>query len=501
MIREEIKEKIAKAVGLPADQVSIEHTSSNIPGDYTTNVALKLKKDPKEIAGKLECKLFEKVETAGPGFINLFLSKKALSEEVKEILKKKGKYGSFSQKEKANIEFISANPTGPLHIGHGRNAFAGKAIALVLEKAGFKVTKDYYINDAQVSRQIKTVMDTASQVKESGQGEGLPYYTPYLQDKISRLEDPEKITEQIMKENREFIEKKLEIKFDRWVSEEKDLFEKKKVRKIFEWLEKKNLVYKKEEAWWIKTSKFGDQKDWVVKRKDGSPTYLLSDIAYHKEKMDKGFGRIINILGADHQAHASKIRAAAKILDYKGRLDILILQLVTLKGREKLSKRKGQIVSLEELVDLIGLDAASFFYLQKSLDTHMEIDLDLAGEKSSKNPVYYVQYAHARICSILRKTDLKPELKNPEHPSELELAKKLSEFPEIVKDTARDYQVQRLPRYSLELASFFHRFYRDCQVISKDRDLTRSRLALTLACKNVLKQTLGLMGVSSPEKM
>jgi arginyl-tRNA synthetase len=273
-------------------------------------------------------------------------------------------------------------------------------------------------------------------------------------------------------------------------------------------LKKKNLVYKEEGAEWLKTSKFGDEKDRVIIRKDGMPTYLLSDVAYHKDKFDRGFQRVINVWGADHQGHISKIKAVAKILGFKGDLDILITQLVRLKtGR--LSKRKGEVITLEWLVDEVGLDATRFFYLAKSLDTQMEFDVELAKEKSEKSPVFYVQYAYARICSILKKLRIKNEklkittknLKLLKHPSELELIKQLIRFPEIVEDTAKDYQVQRLPQYAIDLATSFHQFYRDCRVLIENKSLSEARLALILATKTVLKNTLSLMGISAPEKM
>ncbi|RLC35425.1 MAG: arginine--tRNA ligase, partial [Candidatus Nealsonbacteria bacterium] len=241
--------------------------------------------------------------------------------------------------------------------------------------------------------------------------------------------------------------------------------------------------------------------------KSGEPTYFLSDIAYHRDKFNRGFQKVIDIWGADHQAHVSKMKAAAKMLEYEGNLDILVLQLVTLKGKEKISKRKGDIITLEELVDEIGPDVARWFYLQKSLNTHMEIDLSLAKEQSEKNPVYYVQYAHARISSIFRKFRKTQQDKKYtpvdllSHPSELVLIKQLIRFPEIVEDTAGDYQVQRLPQYALALATAFHQFYRDCRVLSDNEKLTRARLSLVLAAQIVLKNTLSLMGISVPEKM
>ncbi len=267
------------------------------------------------------------------------------------------------------------------------------------------------------------------------------------------------------------------------------------------------MVYEKEGAWWIKTSEYGDERDWVVVRETGEPTYLLSDIAYHKDKFERGFNKVIDIWGADHQAHVSKMKAAAKMLGFRGDLDILILQLVSLRGKEKLSKRKGEIVTLEDLVGEIGLDATRFFYLQKSLDTHMEIDIALAKDQSEKNPVYYIQYAHARICSILRKSRLVEARFQPnnfqllKHQSELALIKQLIRLPEVVEDTAEDYQIQRLPQYATELATAFHQFYRDCKVLSEVEGLRQARLGLILATKTVLKNTLGLMGITTPERM
>jgi len=526
MIKNLIKTKIKKAINLIFEekiwpQFEIPEIEVFYPppnqGDYSTNLAFLLAKvlnrQPLEIARDLKSKLedpqiFEKIEVGGGGFINFFLSLEFLQNQILEILKKDYGKLDFGRGKKVSIESISANPTGPLHIGNGRNAFSGDVLANVLERAGYKVTREYFINDAKVNTQIKLLGKTAL-------GRGTVYFTPYLSEKLKAKSEKLKkikdegeaghlIAQEVQKDNRDFIEKKLKIKFDKWVSEE-DFYEKSKIKKIFEWLKKKNLVYKKEDAWWIKTSQFGDERDWVIIRETGEPTYLLSDIAYHKDKFDRGFQKIINIWGADHQAHVSKIKAVAKMLGYKGSLDILILQLVTLRGKEKISKRRGEIITLEDLINEIGLDVARFLYLQKSLDTHMEIDLALAKEQSEKNPVYYVQYAHARICAMLRKSG-KSQISNPNfqllsHPSELNLIKQLIRFPEMVEDTAKDYQIQRLPQYALDLATAFHQFYRDCKVLSDDKNLTQARLSLVLATKTVLKNSLALMGISAPERM
>jgi arginyl-tRNA synthetase len=514
MIREEIEKLTERAIKDLYDKevkIGIEHPAELSFGDYSTNIAMILKKNPQEIANAIKSPIFEKIEVKN-GFINFFISKEYLQNQVKEILEKGEKFGQLNigKNQKAQIEFISANPTGPLHIGNGRGAFFGDTLANVLEKAGYKITREYYINDAKKSAQIKELGKTAL-------GRGVTYLTKNLEFRIKKLGPKLKkisgeneagylLAQEVQKDIKGFIEKKIRIKFDNWISEE-ELYKKKKVDKIFDWLKKENLSYLKEGAWWVKTSQFGDSQDWVIIRSEaegGEPTYLLSDTAYHKDKFDRGFNKIINIWGADHQGHVGKMKAVAKMLGFKGDLDILITQVVRLKSGLKLSKRRGQIITLEELIDEIGLDVARFFYLIKSLDTQMEFDLDLAKQQSEKNPVYYVQYAHARICSILRKIKGKISLGNYEllkEPSELELIKQLIRLPEIIEDTARDYQVQRIPQYAIELATIFHQFYRDCHVISEDKELTKARFSLVLATKAVFKNTLNLMGISAPEHM
>jgi len=512
MAREEIIKLIQKATGEKPEKIKVEQPEDVSHGDYSTNIALQLKKDPTEIARKLKSGIFEKVEVAEPGFINFFLSKEFLQKQVEGILKQGEKFGQLKigKNKKTQVEFISANPTGPLHIGNGRGAFFGDTLANILEKAGYKITREYYINDAKANTQIKTLGQTAL-------GRGTTYLNSYLQEKILNLkskilnlrdggEAGYLLAQEIQKDTKDFIENKLKIKFNSRVSEE-DLYKKNKVDKIYNWLKSKNFVYQKEGAWWIKTAQFGDTQDWVIIRSQaegGEPTYLLSDIAYHKDKFDRGFKKIIDIWGADHQGHVGKIKAVAKMLNYKGDLDILISQVVRLK-KGKISKRKGEVVALEWLIDEVGLDAARFFYLMKSLDTQMEFDVELAKEKSEKSPVYYIQYAHTRICGILRKvkhpTSNIKHLTLLNHPSELGLIKQLIRFPEIIEDTAKDYQVQRIPQYAIDLATSFHQFYRDCRVISDDENLSRARLGLILATQTVLKNALNLMGVSAPEKM
>ncbi|MBZ9569298.1 arginine--tRNA ligase [Patescibacteria group bacterium] len=535
------KEKVFPKFDIPG--IKIECPKERVHGDYSTNVAIvlskKIKKDPMETAKTLASRLqvlgsglFEKVEVKKPGFINFFLSKEYLQSQVKEILKRGEKFGQLKigKNKKVQVEFISANPTGSLHIGNGRGAFWGDSLSNVLEKAGYRVTREYYIDDAKNSLQIRELGKTAL-------GKGRTYLTKDLEIKIKKLKPKlKKITDfgeaghllaqEIQKDIKDLIENKLKIKFNVWASEEK-LYKKKKIEKILSWLKKKEFVYQKEKAQWIKTLEFGDSKDWVVVRTTGEPTYFLSDIAYHKDKINGGFKKIIDIWGADHQAHVSKMKAAMKILGFKGDFDVLITQMVSLK-KGKISKRKGEIITLESLVDEVGLDAVRFFYLVKSLDTQMEFDVELAKERSAKSPVFYIQYANARIHSILAKSQIpstkfqtnskwgpqkregggrvevqisNSKLKLLTHPSELNLIKQLIRFPEIIEDTAKDYQVQRIPQYAIDLATVFHQFYRDCRVLSEDGPLTQARLGLILATKQVIKNTLNLMGISAPEKM
>ena len=523
MIRSEIKKLIDQAIAkaqknkkLPdfeMPEILIEHPENKEFGDYSSNIAMVLaksaKKNPMEIAEIIAKNISDlEAQAAQPGFTNFKLKPELLREKVAEIIKLKDKYGQLDdKKKKISVEFISANPTGQLHIGHARGAFFGDALVKVLKKAGYDTVSEYYINDAQDSAQIKTFGQTAL-------GKGETYLTDYVKQKIEEnKKDIEKcktdgetgslLAQVIQKDIQEFIEKKLKIKFDNWFSEQKELYDKNQLKDIYKELQKKDLVYEKDGAQWLKTTKLGDKQDWVIVRESGEYTYLLPDIAYHKKRFDKKYDKIINIWGADHQGHVGKIKAAAKILDYKGELEFLITQVVRLKG-EKMSKREGKTLTLQWLIDEVGLDAVRFFYLLKSLDSQMEFDLDLAKQQSQKNPVYYVQYAYARICSIFRKADIKPETKHLEklkEKAELDLIRQLLRLPEIIEDTAQDYQAQHLAYYAMGLAISFHKFYDSCQVLGEDKDLSSARLALAKAAQIVLKNVLDVIGVNAPEKM
>ena len=517
-MREQIKNLIKKASSI--DNFSVEISNNKSHGDCSTNVALilakKLGKNPKEVAegikAKIRSDLFSKIEVAGPGFINFFIAENYLKKQLSIILKEKNKFGNLKigKGQKVNVEFVSANPTGPLTLGNGRGGFGGDVLANVLNKAGYKVTREYYINDmgAQIKKLGHSVIGDAEAVYK---GE----YILNLRNKIKRPKgypDPEKVGEKaakiILDKMIKPSLKKMGIKFDVWFSE-KDLYKKGEVDKAIMELTKKGFTYESERAVWFKSKDIGDDKDRVLARADGIKTYFASDIAYLKNKFKRGFGKLIMFLGADHYGYIPRLKAASHAFGFeKDNIDDIVMQLVRLfeNGKEvRMAKRTGIYVTIDELIDEVGLDVARFFFLMISSNTHMNFNLDLAKEKSEKNPVFKVQYAYARLSSILRKAG-KLNIKNPNfklltEPSELELIKELIKFPEIIEDTAKDYQTQRLPQYAMSLTDAFHKFYENCRVISADKKLTMARLALVVATKIVLKNTLDLIGVSAPEKM
>jgi len=533
MLKREIKNLVTKSVKalqkkgyfseFKVSEIKIEHPEEKIHGDYATNVAMliakQINKNPLEIAENLKSEIlnfksdyFDKVEIAGPGFINFFLTKEYLQKKVGEILKQKDKFGQLriGHNKKVQIEFISANPTGPLTIGNARGGPFGDVLGNVLKRAGFRVEKEYYIND--YGMQILTL---GHSVLKDGEAQYKGDYIDYLNKKIKE-KDPYRAGESAAKIIIEEMIKKtisrMGIKYNEWFSEN-SLHKSGKVDDALEVLNKKGLIYEKEGAKWFRSSKYGDERDRVVVKADGLKTYLAGDIAYHRYKFEKKeFDKVIDVWGADHYGDVLGLMAGVEALGYKDKLEIILHQFITLieKGeKKKMSKRKGIYVTMDELLNLIGLDIVRFFFLQKSINTHLNFDLDLARQQSEKNPVYYVQYAHARICSILRKLKMKNEklkitiknLKLLNHPNELVLIKQLIRLPEIIEDTAKDYQVQRIPQYVIDLATSFHQFYRDCQVLTEDKNLSEARLGLILATKIVLKNTLNLMGISAPEKM
>lgn len=523
-IKKAQKEKKLPSFKIP--EIFIERPVEKIHGDYATNIALGMaksaKKNPIEIAEILVNQLvnfpinqFEKIEVAKPGFINFFLSRKYLQKQIKEVLKKGERFGNLKigRNKKVQVEFISANPTGPLTIGNARGGPFGDVLGNILIRAGFKVEKAYYINDYGMQ-----ILLLGHSVLKDKQAQYKGPYIDYLNKKIKsqkklQKKDPYKTGEWaakiIINEMIKKTVKKMGIKFDEWFLES-SLHKKNEVENVLNFLKKKKLIYKKDKALWFKSSKYTDERDRVVIKKDGWKTYLAGDITYHKYKFKKKkFDKVINIWGADHYGDVAGLQAGVTALGYKGKLDIILLQFVTLlqkKEKVKISKRKGTYITMDELFEEVSSDVARFFFLQKAANTHLNFDLSLAKEQSEKNPVYYIQYAHARIHSILaksqsRKGEANPKLELLKHPSELNLIKQVIRFSEVIEDTSKDYQVQRIPQYALDLATAFHQFYRDCKVITEDKELKEARLALIKAVKIVLKNTLDLMGISAPKKM
>lgn len=524
-------------------------------GHYSTNAAMKLAKirgeSPMQIAEEIKTALssmiaknfFEKIEVAAPGFINFWLSEKVLQNELKEILKKKNNYGKptiHNSRFKIQVEFVSANPTGQLTIGNGRGGFFGDVLANVLKFAGHKVVKEYYVNDAKASTQIKELGKTAL-------GEGKTYLTKNLESQIVKIGAKLKnlktkklkndlygeagylLAQEVQKDNKKFIEKDLKIKFDKWFSEE-SLYKSGAVEKLIRRLAEKNLTYEKDGALWFKSKNFGDSEDRVLVRKPvlngqaGEPTYFLPDLAYHLDKFRvRKFAQVIDIWGADHHGYEPRLRAGLKALGIfengDGKFQVIIAQLARLiRGGEevKMSKRKGEYVTLDDLIKEIGLDAARFFFLMNSPDTHMNFDLSLAKERSMKNPVYYIQYAAVRAQSILRKSDVRCRTSNVNFSllntkEDINLMRQLARFPEIIEEAADKYNPQILVRYSLDLARTFHNFYEKERIIparrnfneggGEEKGLMAARSALISATLEIFKNIFKLLGVSLPKKM
>jgi arginyl-tRNA synthetase len=511
-IQGKIKEIISKIV--ENKDFSVEIPENNEYGDYATNAALilakKEKRNPIEVADEIKTKIddgiFEKIDVVN-GFINFYFKPEFLQQQIKEIIKENKNYGKtdIGKGKKIQVEFISSNPTGPLTVANGRGGPMGDVLANVLNFAGYKAKKEFYVNNA--GNQI-TVLGHSLLKDSEAQYKG--EYVDLLAKRIKE-NDPYKAGQEaaeiIVDEMIKKTTDKFGIKYDDWFLES-NLHKKDLPGKIIKLLKDKNLLYEQDDATWFKSSNFGDTRDRVLIKKDGLKTYLAGDIAYHYNKFkERKFDKVINIWGADHHGDVPGLMAGVEAIGYKGQLEIILQQFVTVieKGEKiKMSKRLGTFIPMDDLLDAVGSDVVRFFFLMHSADKQMDFDLDLAKEKSDKNPVYYVQYAYARINSILRKTsghnlNVKLELLN--HPAEIELIKNLIAFPEIIEETARDYQVHRLPAYAMKVAGLFHRFYTECHVLGEEKDLEKARLALIMVTKIVLENILNLMGISKPEKM
>lgn len=501
-------------------EIHLEHPENNQFGDYSSNVAMqvarKAKKSPLEIAEIIKSNIeknknIEKIEVVEPGFINFYLSNEYFQSKVEDIIDLKDKFGELNlgKKEKVMVEFVSANPTGPVHLGNGRGGPFGDTLASVLKKAGYDVFREYYVNN--YGNQIKILGHSVLKDEEA------QYRGDYIDELYKKIKDDDvfevgqkaaqEIVDNIIKPSME----KLGIKFDNYFYE-KELHTSKKIGARFAELKEKDLIYEKDGALWFRATKYGDEKDRVVKKSTGEITYFGGDIAYHNDKFARGFDRAIDIWGADHHGDVKRVMGAMKALGYEGRLEIILTQFVRVlkDGKEyKMSKRAGTYITVDDLLDEVGKDAVRFFFLMHSHNTHMDFDLDLAREQSSKNPVFYVQYAHARICSIFKKAKIKESGLEKEKinfallkkEAEIDLMRELNMLPELIADVSQNYEVHRLTTYAESLADKLHKFYEKCQVLNENEELKRARLALLLACKIVLKNTLDILGIDSPKKM
>jgi arginyl-tRNA synthetase len=506
-------------------------------GDFSTNAAMllapSLGEKPRGIADRLAAELegrlkgrLERVEVAGPGFLNLFLTDAWYREAAAELLAAGDELGRPAPKsdlERVNVEFVSANPTGPLTAAGGRHAAYGDSVARVLAFVGNGVEREYYIND--VGGQIEIF---AASIAARMKGEDVPedgYAGEYVSELAERLSsdgvdpgDTEELARrgaELMRQAAEETLRRYGVEYDTWYSERR-LHEKGEIDRVLADLKETGHVYKSEGATWLRTTDLGDDKDRVLVRSDGESTYYLADIAYHRDKLERGNDRLINVLGADHHGYVERLKAGLQALGFDpDRLEIAIMQLVHVveRGeRAQMSKRKGEFVTLDELIDDIGADATRYFMLHRSHDTPVDLDLELARQTSNENPVYYVQYAHARIASILRKAGEGAEERaasadfaaseSEVQPAERALIKRLCELPAEVAEAADRRAPHRLCAYAMEVARDFHAFYRDCQVVGAEGSgVEDARLGLCLLTKRGIARTLGLLGISAPERM
>jgi arginyl-tRNA synthetase len=490
-------------------------------GDYSTNLALKIAKkigkNPREIAEIIKNELekddaekdiFSEIKVAGAGFLNFNLSAKARGLEIEKINSAGGNYGdgSLGKDKKIHLDFVSANPTGPIHLGNGRGGPLGDMLANILIKNGFSVWREYYVND--FGNQIKVLGHSILKDEEA------QYKGEYIDvlAKNNQEVDPflvgQVATKTILDEMIKPAMESLGIIFDEYFSES-SLHKSGEVKKAFEKLKAKDSLYEKDGALWFRAEKFGDEKDRVVKKTTGEITYFGGDIAYHLNKLQmRKFDLAIDIWGADHHGDVARVKGAMESLGYHEKVKFLITQNLTVikNGEEfKMSKRKGQYICLEDLIDEVGKDAVRFIFLAYSANSPMIFDIDLAKEKSNKNPVFYVQYAYARLSGILRKVEGeiwgKVDFSLLKNEKEIELLRHLMRFPDLILEIANNYEVHRLTHYAIKLADKFHSFYHACRILGEEEKLAATRKDLVSATKVVLGETLRLIGIEAPEKM
>jgi arginyl-tRNA synthetase len=554
--KEEIKDVVLKALneakkeGLlnfeSIPEVEVEEPKEKQHGDLATNFAMVMAREakmaPRKIAEIIASKMntsgtfIEKVEIAGPGFINFFLNQNFLIETLKLIHKRGKDYGrvNLGKGKKVQVEFVSANPTGPMHMGNARGGAIGDVLASILDYAGYNVSREFYINDAgnqiekfgySLEARYLQLLGIDAEVPEGGyHGEDIidraKEFLEIYGDKYKDVPSEERrkaLIEYGLKKNIEKMKEDLAlygIEYDVWFSEQ-SLYDSGEVYKVIEELTEKGYTYEKDGALWFKMTLFGAEKDDVLVRSNGIPTYLASDIAYHKNKfVTRGFDWVINVWGADHHGHVAPMKGAMKALGIDpSRLDVVLMQLVKLiEGGQvvRMSKRTGKMITLRDLIEEVGKDAARFFFNMRSPDSPIEFDLDLAKQQTNENPVFYVQYAHARICSIIRQLEeMGVKIENIEdvdlgllkEEEEVDLIKKLAYFPEEITIAAKTLAPHRITRYVIDVASYFHSFYNSHRVKGAEENLMKARFALILAVKTVLKNALDILKVTAPERM
>ncbi|MFC9778966.1 arginine--tRNA ligase [Paenibacillus chitinolyticus] len=555
-VLEQVKETLKVTIGEAAvaaglvqaselPEIVLEVPKDKAHGDFATNLAMQLsriaKQNPRAIAEQLIQKLdkekaqIAEVQIAGPGFINFRMDKSYLYPILAQVAEQADRYGAVNvgQGRRVQMEFVSANPTGSLHLGHARGAAVGDALCNVLALAGYNVTREYYINDAgnQVNNLAKSIearylqaLGQDAEMPEDGyHGEDIKGFAGELAaeegDRLTKLGQDERLAyfrEYGLKKELDKIKRDLGrfgVKFDEWFSET-SIYENNLIDDVLGKLRESGYVYEQDGATWLRTTELGDDKDRVLIKNDGSFTYLTPDVAYHRNKFQRGYDELINIWGADHHGYIPRMKAAMTALGYDAnRLTVLIAQMVSLfqNGEKvKMSKRTGKAVTMEDLMDEVGVDAIRYFFTMRSMDSHLDFDMDLAISKSNENPVFYVQYAHARICSIFRQAEeqgvelrglAQVDLSQLSTEAEYELLRKIGELPQEVAVAAELYAPHRLIRYVYDLAGLFHSYYRAERVITEDAEQTQARLALLGALRTVIANVLAVIGVSAPDRM
>ena len=545
MIQKKILEKIENCLieneefsKLDFSKLSLFIPKNISHGDFSTNFALiissELKTNPNELANKMTSALlakkdtfFKSVNVVEPGFVNFQIADQVYQDYLKEINNYGNRFGSSKKKQKkVLIEFVSANPTGPLHLGHLRNAAVGDSISRILLFAGYDVVNEYYLNDygsqiellgESLQSRVHEILGIKKEIPEGG------YKGEYLIDLAKNLTSKED-RDFLLKSNTEYFSnfataylieeiKKdlglLNISFDSWFSEKKDIHTSKYINEIQDTLDLKKGVYTKDNAEWIRTSKFGDNNDWVIKKSDGSSTYFMNDIAYHQTKFKRGFDLIINIWGADHHSHISRLKASMNLLSNDtSKMIFILIQFVRLVRNDEdvsMSKRSGTYTTVRDLLSEFNKDLVRFLMISRSSDTHFDFDLDKCREDSEENPVFYIQYANARINSVLQKSPLKnldyKNLSTLNEEKEIALIKRLLNFPDIVNEAADNFAPHKVAFYLQGLASEFHAYYKSTKILVEDDTIVNGRLVLLSSIKIVLMNGLNLLGVSSPDKM